>query len=249
MSHDPIVTAKERLAAWKQGKSRGEHEGHKFRGNRWTGGIPGIGIAAAIVYFAGRHGVAFERPTRAVTDVEKLAGLVRQAEAGVIDRLDLCEAAPDEEADLFCFPDAPPESRLPILRGKPKPGSRADKLPKNGSGHVDISSSFGRDLESRGHVLTPAQVPASRLRFTRRSMDANQLTEMLQAIRRRTYQPAELLISDENYIVDGHHRWVADVGMAGGDTSLRVLRVNVGVLDALKAIQEFGNRMGIPQPD
>jgi hypothetical protein len=235
-------------------------ESHLFRGNGprpyppdghpgGVEGIPGRSLAEAIDFFRHRHGLAFDIPDQPVTDVGKLAGLVQQAEIGLLDTIDLCEAASADDADLFCLPDAPPQSRLPFLRGQPRTGSRADKLPKNQAGQADLSLLFQHHLAAQGHEIQRVQLPASRLRPVKLRLDAYDLANVKDAITSGAYPPADLLAAATNYLLDGHHRFAIAVGLTGGDVNLSVLRVDLPVLEALLNMQEFGTHYGLEEPE
>jgi len=233
-------------------------ESHLFRGNGprsypdgsigGTPGIPGRSLREAIDFFRHRRGLAYDEPDQPVTDVGRLASLVQQAELGLLDTIDLCEAASAEDADLFCSDDAPPQSRLPFLRGQPRTGSRADKLPKNEAGQADLSLLFQHHLAAKGHEIQRVQVSASRLRPVKLRLDAYDLANVKDAITTGAYPPADLFAAANNYLLDGHHRWALAVGLGGKDIDLSVRRVDLPVLEALLNMQEFGTHYGLEEP-
>lgn len=101
------------------------------------------------------------------------------------------------------------------------------------------------------HVDTHPEM-ASRLRPTRIVTDGTTLVAMLAAIGRDEYRAdgskQALFVSGDNYVIDGHHRLAALVGLRGGDTKVWVEQV-VGVrsLDVLALVADYIAYMGIQE--
>jgi hypothetical protein len=53
-----------------------------------------------------------------------------------------------------------------------------------------------------------------------------------------------LIVSRDNYILDGHHHWAAQIGVDAkdnklGDIKTKIIRVDIGIIDLLKAAEQF----------
>ena len=62
-------------------------------------------------------------------------------------------------------------------------------------------------------------------------------------------KPVRLVVSKDNYILDGHHRWAAQIGIDAannrlGDLHMRVSRVNIGIISLLKEAEAFTGGKG-----
>jgi hypothetical protein len=254
---DPLVEARARLAHWvltgelRGGPGSGDLPGHPYRGGGPKGGRHGNatgGVAAASGRLNGMTGPAFERPDGAVTDTARLASAID--DLGPNEDLDLAEFE-EGDSNLFASVEgAPAQSRLPKLKGVPKPGTPAAKLApaqraKDGKTIVDLGPALLAHFKATAKVVA-ATVPADQLRPTDLSLSGYRLRAMKQAIQNGSYKPTPILISDENYILDGHTRWAAQVAL--GVKNLAVERVNLPVLKALKSEQQFAEEQGLEQP-
>jgi hypothetical protein len=263
---DPLEECRTRLSHWaKTGELRGgpgsglhpgQVMGHPFYGNAaGPASTSGGGVAAAQGNLAGMSGVAFERPDGPVTDTERLAAAID--ELGPDEDLDLCEFEDNhtpsggQGTDLFCSVEgAPAQSRLPKLRGVPRPGTKAAKLKPaaraavTGAEIVDLGPHFLAHLKATAKVES-VTVPTNQLRPTQARLSGYKVRLMRQAMKGAAFKPAPVLVSDEHYVVDGHHRWVSAI--ANGEKAIAVERVNQPILKVLKAEQVWAEAFGLEQ--
>ena len=102
-------------------------------------------------------------------------------------------------------------------------------------------------LKARGVAVTKKSVPAGRLKATQREIQADKTYGMADAYLRDKFDPAdeEILISSDNHILDGHHRWAALV-IAHPDRSMRVTQVDIPMREFL---HESFNMPGVFRAD
>jgi hypothetical protein len=199
-------------------------------------------------------GVMFEKPEHAVTLLHELARIANEAKAAgqKAPNYDLCKVSVTG-TNLFCSENVGiPRSAMPQLVGKPIPGSPADSLPKNEKGEVDLGQAFRDSLAASGHVVTDENEPADRLRASQTEMNGVKVAGMMEAMEAGKIAPAPIFISNDNYVIDGHHRWAATVGMEydkGEKLLMPVTRIDMQILPALAAANQFATSMGIPQSD
>jgi hypothetical protein len=227
----------------------------------WTAGGGGGTSAAptrvstideAIKLLGEGKGIMFERPDQAVTLLHELAKIAQEAKAAgtKAKTYDLCKVSV-ANTNLFCSGNVGiPRSAMPQLKGVPTVGSPADSLPKDAKGEVDLSQAFRDSVTAGGNMIIDTNEFASHLRASQTEMDGAKVGGMMEAMSAGKIPPAPIFVSDDNYIVDGHHRWAATVGVGLGDQkemSMPIARVNMKILPLLSLANSFAESMGIPQ--
>jgi len=146
---------------------------------------------------------------------------------------------------------------MPQLTGKAIPGSQADNLPKNHRGEVDAKEAFVDYLMNvRHYTVTDEEVPVASLKATQDELIGSKVAGIWMAIQDTTSASAEeiregyIVISSDNYILDGHHRWaaiLADAIRRGtlDSTKILVKRVNAPILKLVKDANAFAQEFGI----
>jgi cytidyltransferase-like protein len=143
---------------------------------------------------------------------------------------------------------------MPQFKGTARPGSPADKLPKDPkSGEVDTEQFFKQMLEKKGiKVAEPQAVPADRLKATQMNLVGDKVAGMTQGLEQNPQDPnltAPIYVSNDGYVLDGHHRWAAIVGYNAKHPDKQI-PMNVRVIDQpikplVKMSNEFADHMGI----
>jgi hypothetical protein len=165
---------------------------------------------------------------------------------------DLCNVTV-EGTNLFCAESKGiPRVKMPQLKGVPKPNSPASKLPANKKGEVDLTQAFRDHLEEIGLTIDDTDVRADHLKASQNELNGAKIAGMASAIRAGKIGEERIFVSDDNYIVDGHHRWAANVAVdyddnKSGDIKMPVARINASILELLEISNTFAREMGIPQ--
>lgn len=159
---------------------------------------------------------------------------------------------------LFCQGNKDiPRIDMPQLKGKPVPGSQADGLPRDKRGEVDVTNNFIKYLEeARHYAITLETVPAASLKATQNELVGSKVAGIWAAIQDptsesyRSIMDEPLVISQDDYVLDGHHRWAAAVARAIEQGNLmglqlKVKRVNVGIDQLVKDANQFTQEFGI----
>ena len=104
---------------------------------------------------------------------------------------------------------------MPQFKGDARPGSPASKLPKNKNGEVDGEAFFKELLVKDGiKVDGPHDVPPDRLKATQKNMVGDKVAGMYKGLEENPNDPgltAPIYVSNDGYVLDGHHRWAAIV--------------------------------------
>ena len=142
---------------------------------------------------------------------------------------------------------------MPQFKGTARPGSPADKLPKNEKGEVDTEEFFKQMLDKKGiKVSEPQAVPPDRLRATQMNLVGDKVAGMYTGLEANPQDPnltAPIYVSNDGYVLDGHHRWAAIVAYNAKNPD-KPIPMNVRVIDQpikplVKMSNDFADHMGI----
>jgi hypothetical protein len=164
---------------------------------------------------------------------------------------DLCQVS-IPGTNLFCGDNLGiPRKEMPQLKGVPEKGSIADKLPKEPNGEVNSETLFKKALENSGFKLTPKKIDASSLKATQSQLVGPKVVGMLGALKKDPNHPkitAPIFVSKDGYILDGHHRWAAIVGLEfsqGKKVEMNVVEVDVPIEKLVDFTNKFTEKIGI----
>jgi hypothetical protein len=147
-----------------------------------------------------------------------------------------------------------PREDMPQFKGYARPGSIADKLPKNSDGEVDTESQFKVLLKKNGVAVSePQSVPADQLKATQTELVGAKVAGMTKVLETEPNHPkitAPIYVSNDGYVLDGHHRWAAvtSAAVASGKPAMMNVRViDMPIKDLVKISNEFADQIGIQQ--
>jgi len=191
------------------------------------------------------------------TIVDKLAELGNQAkEKGEkAPNFNLCQVS-IPGTNLYCDGNKGiPREDMPQFKGTPVPGSPADKLPKDNNGEADTEEFFKQMLEKDGiKVSEPTSVPPDRLKATQSELVGVKVAGMSKVLADKNHPAYEkitapIYVSNDGYVLDGHHRWAAVVAHNASNPKNQI-PMNVRVIDEpieplVKRSNSFAEKMGI----
>ncbi len=191
------------------------------------------------------------------TVVDKLAELGKQAkEKGEkAPNFNLCKVS-IPGTNLYCDGNKGIErADMPQFKGTPQPGSPADKLPKDENGEADTEEFFKQMLNKQGiKVSEPAAVPPDRLKATQSELVGVKVAGMSKVLDDPNHPAygkitAPIYVSNDGYVLDGHHRWAAVVAHNAANPNKQI-PMNVRVIDEpieplVKRSNDFAEKMGI----
>jgi hypothetical protein len=101
-----------------------------------------------------------------------------------------------------------------------------------------------RDWLSQKALVTDETEKASYLRATQDELNGASVALLARAIQGGKQFDRAIFVSQDNYILDGHHRWAAEVGLDAannvlGDRDMKVQRVDMPIVDLLAAAEEY----------
>ena len=191
------------------------------------------------------------------TVVDKLAELGRQAkEKGEqAPNFNLCQVS-IPGTNLYCDGNKGIErGDMPQFKGTPQPGSPADKLSKDENGEADTEEFFKQMLNKQGiKVSEPTAVPPDRLKATQSELVGVKVAGMSKVLDDPNHPAygkitAPIYVSNDGYVLDGHHRWAAVVAHNAANPKNQI-PMNVRVIDEpiiplVKRSNAFAEKMGI----
>ena len=191
------------------------------------------------------------------TIVDKLAQLGKEAkEKGEqAPNFNLCQVSVPG-TNLYCDGNKGIErGDMPQFKGTPQPGSPADKLPKDENGEADTEEFFKQMLNKQGiKVSEPAAVPPDRLKATQSELVGVKVAGMSKVLENPNHPAygkitAPIYVSNDGYVLDGHHRWAAVVAHNAANPNNQI-PMNVRVIDEpieplVKRSNAFAEKMGI----
>lgn len=209
---------------------------------------------AADLLSQGEH-VSLDQPRTASVLLGELAKRVQEAKklGDKAPTYDLCRVMV-KNTNLFCAESKGiPRVHMPQLSGVPLPGSRADReLEKDAKGGVNLGDLFREHLAENGVKITDETEKASYLRPSQIELNGGKVGGMAKHLESggKLGGDPRLFVSTDNYIVDGHHRWAANVAVGLGDgpeMTMDISRVDMDIIELLDESNRFAIEWGIPQ--
>jgi hypothetical protein len=109
---------------------------------------------------------------------------------------------------------------------------------------------FFKYLEAQGYKVKYEQQYASYLHATQNQLDGVKVAGIAQMMRDRDYKSNPIFVSNDDYILDGHHRWAAEVGndarnnVLGDSKMMDIARVNISITKLLEEANKFTEGKG-----
>jgi hypothetical protein len=187
------------------------------------------------------------------TLLDKLAEFVNDAKSKGENApsYDLCRVSV-KNTNLFCVESKGiPRVQMPQFSGIPEPGSRADDLEKNDKGEVDVGPAFVKYLETRGVKVDRDTISAEYLKASQNELDGAKIAAIEGLIEQGKIDPEAgegIFVSNDDYVVDGHHRWAATVARgieAEGTINMPIQRIQMDIISLLALSRRWTKEMGI----
>lgn len=104
---------------------------------------------------------------------------------------------------------------------------------------------FRKMLLKKGYRIDKLEERASYLKATQDQLNGAKVALNAQRIASGDKKLPRLVVSRDNYILDGHHKWAAVLGIDAkngrlGDKKMKIARVDIDIITLLKEADEFG---------
>lgn len=106
-------------------------------------------------------------------------------------------------------------------------------MPQIDSDKLDDYLSY---LKEKNIEYTKQKLPTKELKATQMEFDTDKVCEMMQS----PSGNKPIIVSSDGYILDGHHRWLADYNK-NKDSSSKVVVVNLPILELMRISKYFNN--------
>jgi len=107
-------------------------------------------------------------------------------------------------------------------------------------------------LKDQGYDVSKGREFASYLRATQNELNGVKVAGLMAKYKTGDFNPddARLIVSKDNYILDGHHRWAADVGIdslngvLNDEKKIKITRVDISITKLLEEAETFTGGKG-----
>jgi GNAT superfamily N-acetyltransferase len=178
-----------------------------------------------------KKSVVLSQPRQVSTLIEHLGKVAAEfiRLGGKAPTFDLCKVSV-EGTNLFC------------AESKGIPRVQMPQLDK------EATKRFRKYLEAKGFKITREKEKASYLRATQDELNGAKVAANA-ASYDKGKEPRRIIVSRDNYILDGHHKWAAMLGIDSrdgkfGDKDMKVSRVDASITELLAETQAFGATTG-----
>ena len=188
------------------------------------------------------------------TDIKKVKEIVDAAkEKGEkMPDINLCDVTVPG-TNLYCDDNLGIKRKaMPQFKGKPVPGSRAEKMPLNKDGEVDTEPVFREMLKQKGITTTQTEVPADQLKATQSELGGDKVIGMMGALEKDPQHPSitgPIYVSRDGFVIDGHHRWAAIVAYNAqhpdNQIPMKCEVIDMDIKDAIPMCNKFAEDIGI----
>ena len=189
------------------------------------------------------------------TNIDKLVSMTDKAKAAgeKPEFFNLCDVSVPG-TNLYCDGNLGIDRNdMPQFKGDARPGSPASKLPKNKNDEVDGEAFFKELLVKDGiKVDGPHDVPPDRLKATQMNMVGDKVAGMYKGLEENPQNPdltAPIYVSNDGYVLDGHHRWAAIVAYNAKHPDKPIpMKVNIiaePIKPLVKRANEYADYIGI----
>jgi hypothetical protein len=182
---------------------------------------------------AGRY-VQLE-PNQVGVVMDKMAAMARDAEAKGKDapKFNLCNISV-ANTNVFCGGGEASRPRIEMPR-----------IPNSDR------KNFRDYLRENGVKVKKDDVRVDRLKASQKEIDGTKVSEMMSQVRsgERDLSNARIFVSKDNFIIDGHHKWAATVGLDYGnkqlgDMKMKVYRVDLPITALFKVANDYTDLKG-----
>lgn len=213
----------------------------------------GADIKTAAKLLAAGHHIELAQPDQIATLTDKMAKMINKAvkSGEKPPDFDLCKVS-SPGTNLFCQETLGiPRIQMPQMRGIPVPGTHAATLKASKkTGKVDLSAEFIDHMKANGISTTEESISASHLRASQSQIVGSRVVQLVNEANAGTRDLREkpIFVTRDNYIVDGHHHWAADVAynyQHGKDYKIPVHKLDCDIGKALDMANEFTKAQGL----
>jgi GNAT superfamily N-acetyltransferase len=217
-------------------KPKREHPGEGYSASAWVD-KDGV-IHTSNVYDAQR--ALFENRKVALKQLKQVSTLIMRLGETAKEMAEQGEEAPVfnlcnvsiEGTNLFCSQQKGiPRAEMPVIPAKQ-------------------TKAFVKHLKSLGYEIERSTERADHLRATQSEISGAKVAASMERIRKEGFYK-RLVVSDDDYILDGHHTWAGQLGVDAqdntlkGDKHVKISRVNIDIIKLIEIADQWTKEHGI----
>jgi HK97 family phage prohead protease len=110
---------------------------------------------------------------------------------------------------------------------------------------------FRKYLKDQGYNIEKDKTPASHLRATQNELNGAKVAGVAETLRNKPdHYSKRIIVSKDDYILDGHHHWAAKIGLDAedgnltNDTKVKISRVDISITKLLEEAEKFTGGKG-----
>jgi hypothetical protein len=110
------------------------------------------------------------------------------------------------------------------------------------------TKAFRKYLEAKGYAVEKTKELSSHLRATQDELDGAKVAAVAAKLKADPDKAKRLIVSRDNYILDGHHHWAAEIGLDAKDNKFdgktKISRVDISITQLLREAEKFTGGKG-----
>jgi hypothetical protein len=145
---------------------------------------------------------------------------------------------------------------MPQFSGLAQPGTHAEKVAGGAGKFADLTDEFEQHLRDKGIKVERATVPAAMLKSTQSELVGAKVAGFANAFLHGDPKAVKamsepIMVTKDGYVVDGHHRWGANMlvdavdGRLASDTPMNVRRVDMEIGAMIPMANAWAQQVGI----
>jgi hypothetical protein len=145
---------------------------------------------------------------------------------------------------------------MPQFSGLAVPGTHAEQVAGGPGKFADLTDEFEQHLRDRGVPVVRTTMPASHLKATQTQLVGAKVAGFANAFlhgvpKAVTAMKEPIMVTRDGYVIDGHHRWGANMladavdGRLGNDTPMNVRRVDMDIGAMIPLANHWAQQVGI----
>jgi hypothetical protein len=125
------------------------------------------------------------------------------------------------------------EYSMSLPKAKDTLGIKRDKMPQVSSKDMD---DFKNYLKSNNVSIDKKIADPSKLMASQKEFDADKVADKMAKMNKSNVEPKAIIISSDNYVIDGHHRWLAAKNLG---IKIPALKATMKAKELIKLINKY----------
>jgi len=125
------------------------------------------------------------------------------------------------------------EERVTLPKPGKKLGLKRNEMPQI---NREMHREFFAFLKSKYVSTVQKKINPNELKPSQTQFSKQKIEGIMKSIEDGSYKPKPIIVSKDNYVIDGHHNWIAHVNL---NRDMAIAKVNVGAKELFDLMHEF----------